>query len=424
LSLAKGTKDCYAEAVTPYGLNHPKYTKPKKDEIRETYILMNNEWMERALKNWHDMIRLRKNIDFDDCGSLDLHLFVAFDKVLHEIAHTFTEEILEYEREIRAQKNESLATKRIIMTPNKVGTKKSFEEGIDLMGDMGYGLQERLFGHNLRLKLGCTGTWIAKSIYFERSILEDTTTSEIKEVLNTPRKASVGKPTATTTSSSKEIADNFEVPTATTTTTSSSSTLLLSGKKRKPNHEIGESVLAKEASTSKRGRTTAEEENLKAAETFNSKQVQKGEDADHSHESKETLAQKSLLENIEEPIISESIKVKISTWSFTDKVYCDEYVKNIKKAFRNYRQNSRSSHALTLYDCLKVDVKWLEEDFSSQEFLEGLVSPQEYDNRKSSESGCLRLNEKVVFESFNNLEGQVDMEDLGSFLPPGMKRIT
>lgn len=146
-------------------------------------ILMNEDWMTRANIAFQDITALDQVENAADVlrQECELHVVGGFAKVLHELMHSFTAKILEYEAAVKVKLAEAATTpstantttsaEEIVpftVTPTKVGIRFKIEpQGV--IGDMGCALPDLLFGHGLRFKFRYEPTiWTPLSIYFER----------------------------------------------------------------------------------------------------------------------------------------------------------------------------------------------------------------------------------------------------------------
>jgi len=93
------------------------------------------------------------------------HIVLVADKVIHELMHSFTSKILDFEAK---EKNRMLSHQfsPYELTPTNIGLR--FKDSGSVKGDMGYGFQGLLLGNGLTMKfLYQTWNWTFTSMCFE-----------------------------------------------------------------------------------------------------------------------------------------------------------------------------------------------------------------------------------------------------------------
>jgi len=141
-------------------------------------IAMNSLWMERAIEEFKRRQDVLADFAHPDMYECNIHLIAGIDKVLHELMHSFTNHILQFEAQQKLQSTTlpegggGLTIEPFDITPAEIGTRFNKSDGKSVIGDMGCEFQELLFGNSLRLKFHYVSAWTPVAIYFEKCVLE------------------------------------------------------------------------------------------------------------------------------------------------------------------------------------------------------------------------------------------------------------
>lgn len=140
---------------------------------RNPVIHLNEAWL-TAAENSFQQYGNRNDYGHTDLFELNLHLIVFFLKFCHEFIHTLTRNILRYEYLYRSAGNgQPLSNAENCpyrSTPTKVGTK--VKDATTFLGEMGFSLEEKVLGGNLRIFMEQDELWQPGNYFFEQGQIQ------------------------------------------------------------------------------------------------------------------------------------------------------------------------------------------------------------------------------------------------------------